>query len=278
MNAAALGALERADLILFMTDTAVTPKGRGGTGAADRSLDAPPPLSEPVHRGGDAAPVSFATDFDLLSLLPEQARCALVINKVDQLRDKSLLLPHIKELQDARDFVAILPVSVLREPDVERVLAVLEENLPEGEAAYAEDDLTDRPVIYFVQEYIREQVLLRTSREVPHSVAVTVDSFDAGRTVTRIAATVHVEKVGQRKILIGRGGQMIRDLGAQARHRIEQLLGVSVYLKLFVRVTPRWRNAPRQLAELGYASPQGAMPVGVVTEAFRRKPRQRRKT
>jgi GTP-binding protein Era len=274
MNAAALGALERADQVLFMTDTTALTRNRSQTAEPSRSPDAPSPLSVPTRAGNETQAVSYASDFDLLSLLPEDALVVLVINKVDQLRDKALLLPQITSLQGARDFAAVLPVSVLHHSDVERILDVLERNLPAGDLAYDDEALTDRPMVFFVQEYIREQVLLRTNREVPHSVAVTVDSFDEDESVTRIAATVHVEKVGQRKILIGRSGRMIREVGTRARHRIEQLLDGRVYLRLFVRVTPRWRDAPRQLAELGYAPPESSMTRSVLTESLQRRKKQ----
>jgi GTPase len=102
-----------------------------------------------------------------------------------------------------------------------------------------------------VREYVREQVLNATRGEVPHAVAVTIDRYEDGPLV-RIAATIHVEKVGQRRILIGEGGAMLVRIGSAARKRIEAMIGKRSYLELFVRVTERWKNAPRMLTELGY--------------------------
>jgi GTP-binding protein Era len=112
--------------------------------------------------------------------------------------------------------------------------------------------LTDRPTAFFVKEYIREQALLSARSEVPHAVAVSIDKFVEAQRAVVIKATIHVEKVGQRTILIGKGGSKIKEIGTLARKRIEALIGRKVHLGLFVRVTPRWKDIPRQLAELGY--------------------------
>jgi len=108
---------------------------------------------------------------------------------------------------------------------------------------------------FFAREYVREQVLLHAASEVPHAVAVSVEQFSEGEKVTVIKATIHVEKTGQRAILVGRGGAMIKEIGIGARKRLEELLGKKVHLELFVRVTERWKSVPRQLSELGYELP-----------------------
>ena len=105
---------------------------------------------------------------------------------------------------------------------------------------------------FFGGEYVRESVLHATRAEVPHAVAVAVEEFVETPKIVRIRATLHVEKPGQRKILVGKGGTTIRDIGIQARKRVEALLDRKVHLELFVRVTPSWRDAPRLLAELGH--------------------------
>jgi len=159
-------------------------------------------------------------------------------------------------------------VSCQSKEDVERVLATIIEHLPEGQAKYAQDDITDRPVRYFIAEYVREQVLLATRREVPHAVAVTVDNCHEEEKMLHAAVTLHVEKDGQRRILVGRGGQMVRDIGTKARARISKLVGKKVHLELFVKTNAAWKSVPRQLAELGFvdslaeatsASPKGSL-------------------
>jgi GTP-binding protein Era len=194
-------------------------------------------------------------DRELVAQVRSRQPALVVINKVDTLRDKSRLLPLLHAWAAAFPGRVLIPGSMLDRADVEQVLGELVPLLPEGSAQYQADDLTDRPTSFFVREYIREQVLLAAQGEVPHAVAVSLDELADRGSLLVAKATIHVEKVGQRKILIGRGGQSIRELGRSARERLESLLGRKVYLELFVRVSPRWRDAPRQLGEFGYAAP-----------------------
>jgi GTP-binding protein Era len=176
------------------------------------------------------------------------------VNKVDLVPSRERLLPLLQALTAARELEAVVPVTFRRADDVRRVLDLLEELVPEGPPGYDPDALTDRPSSYFAREYVREAVLLGARGEVPHAVAVSLDEYDEAPKTVRIRATIHVEKVGQRKILVGRGGEKLKEIGTRARQRIEALIERPVYLGLFVRVTPRWKSTPRQLAELGYAS------------------------
>jgi GTP-binding protein Era len=227
MNAAALDAARLADVLLFMTD--IDPAG-----SRKKVLELAP------------------EDRDILERLPERTPAVAAVNKLDLCRDKARVLPLLTELEKARPFAAIVPVS-LRDPrDPPRLLDALVEVSPEGDPGHPDDALTDRPTSFFAREYVRESVLHATRAEVPHAVAVAVDEFVETPTLVRIRATLHVEKPGQRKILVGKGGTTIRDVGIAARKRIEGLVGRKVHLELFVRVTPRWRDAPRMLAELGH--------------------------
>ena len=245
MNSAALDALHTADVVVFMTDTLGLPDRVKRTRAAKAR-------SQPSASVSDGPTVIHPGDVELLKLLPDTARCVLAINKVDRLRDKGQLLLLSEEFCKLREFESVVPICSRAMRDVELLLNVLEPLTPEGPQEFAEDDLTNQPTLFFAREYVREQVLLQTGREVPHASAVTIDTFDVGQGITTVAATIHVEKVGQRKILVGRGGTVIREIGRGARLRLQELLGNRVHLELFVRVTPRWRNAPRQLAEMGY--------------------------
>lgn len=238
MNSAALGSLRSNDLVLFMTDTSML------TRRSKRSF----------------LPDSDCLDPDdrlLLKALPATQPSVLVINKVDLVRDKSRLLPLIAAFDAAHPFRAILPVSLRRDDGVELILSELTKALPEREHRFDDDTLTDRPLSFFAREYIREQVLQRTSREVPHAVAVSIESFVQKPSLTLISATIHVEKTGQASILVGRGGQSIKAIGTGARERLEELIGTKVHLELFVRVSDRWKDAPRQLSELGYDQGKG---------------------
>jgi len=174
------------------------------------------------------------------------------VNKVDLLKDKARLLPMMAAFREISEDAACVPVSALTEDGVNQVVEAIEALLPEGAAGYDSSTLTDRPTAFFVKEYIREQALLSARSEVPHAVAVSIDKFVEAQRAVVIKATIHVEKVGQRTILIGKGGSKIKEIGTLARKRIEALIGRKVHLGLFVRVTPRWKDIPRQLAELGY--------------------------
>ncbi len=227
MNAAALDAARLADVLLFMTDIAGAPSG-----GKPLALD--------------------PEDLSLVARLPERTPAVAAVNKLDLCRDKARVLPLLVELEKARPFAAIVPVSLRDERDAQRILDALVAVAPEGEPGHPADALTDRPTSFFAAEYVRESVLHATRAEVPHAVAVSVDEFVEAPAITRIRATLHVEKPGQRKILVGKGGTTIRDVGIAARQRIEALLGKKVHLELFVRITPSWRDAPRLLAELGH--------------------------
>ncbi len=233
MNAAALEAARATDCLLVMTDT---------RNLSSRRRE--PAQEAWVHRDDEA----------LLTHLPRfgNAPALLVINKVDLVKNKSSLIPMIDAYSKRANFQAIVPISVTHGDGVERVLAEVAALLPEQEPAYAADTLTDRPVRFFIREFVREQVLKLAAREVPHAVAVSIDRVDESAQSLRASATIHVQKVGQRAILVGRAGSMIKSIGMGARGRLEHLLGKPVHLSLFVRVTPRWKDVPRQLSELGY--------------------------
>jgi GTP-binding protein Era len=237
MNQEATDSLHGADGAVFMTDIFQI----GGEEKAAKN-----PGLAPKTRPGDR------NDAELLELMPKDLPTLLVVNKIDRLRDKGRLLPYLQTMNDRHPFVATVPISALAGDGTDRVLAEVVKFLPEGERHYPEDEVTNRPVSFFAREYIREQVLVTFAREVPHAVAITLDSIEERTTGFHIAATIHVEKPGQRAILVGHGGEKVKEVGIQARQRIAALTEQPVHLKLFVRVTERWRNMPRQLAELGY--------------------------
>ncbi len=232
MNAVAKDALAGAAVVVLMTDV------------------------ERVRRRVTAGAAADPEDLSILEQIPQATPALVVVNKIDLLRDKSLLLPLLSEMCERRVLAAIVPVSVRADDGLLRVLDEIERALPEAEPAFGEDTLTDRSTRWLAAEYLREQVLLGTRGEVPHAVAVSIDRFDESDTLVVVQATLHVEKHGQRGIMIGQGGTRIKELGIRARQRIEALVGRRVHLELFVRLTPRWRNAPRLLAELGYQPPR----------------------
>jgi GTPase len=223
MNAAARGAVEDADVVLFVT--APSREDRSGVSPGDRTLLADIGLGKPT---------------------------ILVVNKVDVIKPKEALLPMMQELSALRDFAAVVPISALRKDGLEILLREIAPRLPEGPAAWPEEDLTDRPVRFFVGEFVREEILQIARQEVPYGVTVTVESYVETTKMPRIAATIHVERETHRPILLGKGGTRLRDIGTAARSRVEGLLGHRVHLELFVRVTPGWAENPQLLREFGY--------------------------
>jgi GTP-binding protein Era len=240
MNSSAMSATESADVVVFVTDPVESSKL---VKKKTKRTDEIPPLEE-------LAPEDAALLRTMKSL--KTVPVVLVMNKIDAVRDKGLMLPLLQSYLNAVPFRELVPISALKNDGVDRLLDVLSGLLPEGEPAYPADTLTDKPSSFFAREYVREQVLLGLKGEIPHAVAVSIDTFDEASDKLRIAATIHVEKVGQRKILVGAGGLVIKDLRLGAEKRLRLLLGRKVKLELFVRVTPRWKETPRMLAELGY--------------------------
>ena len=247
MNSSAMSAVESADVVVFVADASA---GAKLVAKKSKRSDTTPPLEE-------LAPEDDAL---LKSMKLKKTTAILALNKVDAIRDKGLLLPLLESYLAAVPFKTLVPLSALENDGVDRLLDAITELLPEGEASYPDDTLTDKPSSFFAREYVREQVLLGLKGEIPHAVAVSIDSFDEEAGKARIAATIHVEKLGQRKIIVGTGGAVIKQLRLGAEKRLTRLLGRKVKLELFVRITPRWKETPRMLAELGYDKPSGGKP------------------
>ena len=176
----------------------------------------------------------------------------LVLNKID-LVQKATLLPLIERVQQWRQFAAIVPVSAQTGDGVDRLERVLLEQLPEGESLYPEDYLTDQPERTLVAETVREKILHHTRAELPFSTAVVVDKFDEEERerMLRLYCTIFVEHDSQKAIVIGRGGEMIKRIGTEARKDLEEAFETRVFLDLRVKVNPDWRNDDRALDDLG---------------------------
>ncbi|MBZ5577736.1 MAG: GTPase Era [Acidobacteriia bacterium] len=181
----------------------------------------------------------------------------LVLNKVDLLREKAMLLPLIEQYKAAYDFAEYVPVSASKRVGLEELRRVILERLPEGPAYFPEDHVTDQPERFLAAELIREKVLLATRQEVPHSVGVAVDQWNETPRITRIYATIRVERPGQKAIVIGSQGIMLKKIGTLARQEMERLFGVKIYLNLHVRVQPGWRDKPAFLNALDWRTMTG---------------------
>ncbi len=166
----------------------------------------------------------------------------LLLNKIDRIA-KDRLLPIIDHWRQMHEFKEIIPISALKRDGLERLLDAIIEALPEGQPYFPPDQITDQPQRFLVAEIIREQVLLATKEEVPYAATVLIDQFEEDQRLTRIAATIYCEREGQKAILIGKGGQMLKQIGTKARLEIEKTLGTKVFLELFVKVRPGWRDS-----------------------------------
>jgi len=184
-----------------------------------------------------------------------QARrpCVLAINKIDLVK-KPLLLPLIDTCAKTRLFSDCIPVSARTGEQMDLLLAQVVAHLPEGPRWYEPQDHTDQTTSQLIGEFIREQILLATRQEVPHAVGVLVEQIEERQEVTAIHATILVERPGQKAIVIGRGGSMLKRIGQEARRQLERLLGRKVYLELWVKVAEGWRSDERVLRQLGYAA------------------------
>jgi len=218
-------ALEERDLLLFLVD-ATRPLGEEDRHAVDI-----------VRKRG--APVM------------------LVLTKIDLLRDKAVLLPLIEQYRDIYDFADYLPVSAVKGTGLDDLRRNIVARLPEGPAYFPPEHVTDQPERFLAAELIREKILRLTRQEVPHSIAVTVDRWEETPQITRIFATIRVEREGQKRIVIGAGGAMLKKIGTQARQEMERLFAVRIYLDLHVRVEPGWRERSAFLKALDWRTMAG---------------------
>jgi GTP-binding protein Era len=176
----------------------------------------------------------------------------LLLNKIDLLADKRNLLPLMAQFQQRHNFQEIIPISALKRTGLEELLRCVLKALPQGPRYFPEDQITDQPVRFMVAELIREHVLMNTREEIPHAVSVMVDQFEEGSRLSRIAATIYCERAGQKAILVGKGGQMLKKIGTAARLDIEKMVGRKVFLELFVKVQPGWRESRQFVEELDW--------------------------
>ena len=177
----------------------------------------------------------------------------LVINKIDEVHPDELL-PLIDQYREKLPFAEVVPISALQGNNVDRLLEVLVDQLPEGPQYYPEDHVTDHPERFIISELIREKVLHHTREEIPHSVAVIIESIkkQENKDIIDVQATVIVERKSQKGIIIGKQGNMLKQIGTEARKDIENLLGSKVFMELWVKVQKDWRNRASQLREYGY--------------------------
>ena len=225
MMATVRGALEGRDVVLFVAD-------------------ATKPVSE--------------KDEQAVAVLREATNAVLVLNKIDRLDDKRLLLPLTERFMNLHSFAEVVPVSAAKGAGVDELLRTIVKYLPEGQRVFAEDYMTDQPMRFLAGEIIREKILRAAREEVPHAVAVLIERWEELPELTEISATIHVERPGQKAILIGRKGDLLKRIGTEARQEIEQMTGTKVFLSLFVKVNRNWREDPEFLNAIDWRAMVGS--------------------
>jgi GTPase len=202
----------------------------------------------------DATRKDEASDQFLFSLFQKsKTPVFLLLNKIDLLRgEKRKLLPLIEQYAKLYGFREVIPISARKSEGLDILLEKTVAALPAGPPYFPEDQVTDQPARFMVSELIREQVLLNTAEEVPHSVTVLTEQYEELPKLTRIAAVIYCEREGQKRILVGKQGQMLKKIGTAARLEMEKMLGSKVYLELFVKVRPHWREARGFVEELDW--------------------------
>ncbi len=201
----------------------------------------------------DASVSTGNGDRFVLDLVKQSEKKAiLVLNKIDKIRDKTTLLPLMQLYSEEYEFAEIIPVSALKGEAVEGLVKQIITHLPEADPIFTDDELTDQPLRSIVAEMVREKILKSTGEEIPYVTAVVTEKWDeSDPQQTQIFCAIYVERPSQKGIIIGKGGAKLKQIGTEARLDIEQLIGKSVYLKLFVKVVADWRNSGRELDDMG---------------------------
>ncbi len=232
-----------------------------------------PGIHKPIHRMNERmmrAVEAAIADVDLLLLMIDvtepfghgdrfvlemvkraQKPAFLALNKIDRLKDKRQLLPLIDLYRKEYDFKEYLPISALTGENLDRLIGLLFEHLPEGPLFYPEGEITDQPERVLVAEIVREKILMVTREEIPYVTAVYTESFKEEGDRLRIHCVILVERESQKPILIGKGGERLKKIGTLARQEIEFLLGKKVFLELYVKVREKWRENEALLTQLG---------------------------
>lgn len=176
----------------------------------------------------------------------------LVLNKVDKVADKDKLLPHIEKMSALYDFTKIVPISARQGVNVAELETEIKQLMPEGELIFPEDQLTDRSARFLAAELIREKLFRQLGQELPYALTVEIEQYEEQDKLIRIGAVIYVERNGQKSIVIGKKGELLKAVGRDARIEMEGLLGSKIFLELWVKVRDGWSDNERMLKNLGY--------------------------
>ena len=175
----------------------------------------------------------------------------LLLNKVDKIKNKEVLLEKINELKELYDFSEIIPISALKGDNTDLLIKCIKKYLPEMDAIYSEDELTNVTTRFIMAEFVREKLLELTHDEVPHTVTCYVENYEEDEDCVHIQVLIVVDRDNIKKIVIGKGGQMLKEVGIRARSDMEKFLGKKVYLETYVKTLKNWRDREKYLVELG---------------------------
>ncbi|MCE1171083.1 GTPase Era [Azovibrio restrictus] len=193
-----------------------------------------------------------AKDEAVLRLLPEDVPVILVVNKTDQVKDKSSLLPFLAKVAEKREFAAVVPVSAAKGKQTDDLLKVARKYLPHEELLFPEDELTDKSERFLASEYIREKLFRLLGDELPYAVTVEIEKFEVEGQLRRIYAAIVVDKDSHKAMVIGKGGESLKRIASEARQDMERLFDGKVYLEVWVKVKSGWADDERLLKSLGY--------------------------
>lgn len=243
---------ERGQVIFLDTPGIHKPKHKLGEFMVDSALESLREVDLILYMVDASADFGAGEEYILENLKQVKTPCILLLNKID-LIEKDKLLQQIKNYSELKDFLAIIPISAKTGENKEDLLKVIFKELQAGPMYYPEDEVTDQPERFIMAELVREKVLQLTRDEVPHSIAVVVESVEEKKTLVKVRAVIIVERDSQKGIIIGQGGRALKEIGKLARQDIETLLGSKVFLELFVKVEKDWRNRRVSLREFGYS-------------------------
>lgn len=193
-----------------------------------------------------------ARDKEVLRLMPTDRPVILVLNKIDQMKDKTKLLPIMADLATQGSFAAIIPVSAAKGKQLEMLLAEARKHLPNDELLFGEDEITDKSEKFLAAEYIREKLFRLIGDELPYAATVEVEKFEVDGALRRISAAIVVDRAGHKAIIIGKGGETLKRIASEARQDMERLFDGKVFLEVFVKVKSGWADDERLLKSLGY--------------------------
>ena len=222
-------------------------------------------LNRAMNRGvtqalADVDVVIFVVDADhfdvrdkaVIKLLPADRPVILAVNKIDQIKDKTKLLPILASLSEQHPFAAIVPVSAAKGSQLDELLAETRKHLPHEELLFGENEITDKSEKFIASEYIREKLFRLIGDELPYSATVEVEKFELDGALRRISAAIVVDRAAHKGIVIGKGGETLKRIASEARQDMERLFDGKVFLEVFVKVKSGWSDDERLLKSLGY--------------------------